>query len=71
MTSKKIKESEMVSGVYVYKQQGCVSDIRYLVIISGYTPFLQIESVFSLSSNRVESIDKLRGNKFIIEKLEK
>jgi len=68
MKKNKIEISEMGSGVYLYTQDS-YSDIKYLVMVSGYSPFLQIDSVFYLSGNQIVSKDKLRGNKFTIEKL--
>jgi len=68
MKKTKIEINEMGSGIYLYTQDS-YPDIKYLVMVSGYSPFLQIENVFNLSDNRIVSKDKLRGNKFTIEKI--
>ena len=60
--------NKMGSGVYLYTQIS-YTDIKYLVTISGYSPFLQIDGVFSLLDNRMESKDRLRVNQFTIEKV--
>jgi hypothetical protein len=64
-----MKESEMTSGVFLYTQKNN-RGIQYLVMISGYSPFLQIDSVFYLTLNQMVSKNKLRGNEFEIEKLD-
>ena len=63
-----MEKIEIKKGVYKYTQKS-YRRIQYLVIISGYSPFLEIETVFNLSNNRIESKDKLRGNEFEIEEI--
>ena len=51
------------SGVFLYTQISHPG-IKYVVLISGKAPYLCVESVFYLTTNRLVSKDKLRGNKF-------
>jgi len=51
------------SGVFLYTQIS-YPKIKYVVLISGKSPYLCVESVFYLTNNRLVSKDKLLGNKF-------
>lgn len=63
-----MEKIEIKKGVYIYTQKS-YNKIQYLVIISGVSPFLQVESVFNLIDNTVVSTDRLRGNEFEIEEI--
>jgi hypothetical protein len=60
---KLIMEKEMKSGCYIITNQK-KEDEKYLVLISGYNPFLKIELIWDSNKNIIVSDDVLRGKNF-------
>ena len=56
-------EKEMKSGCYIITNQKD-SNEKYLVLISGYNPFLKWEIIWCLNKNIIVSDDVLRGKNF-------
>ena len=56
-------EKEMKSGCYIITNQN-KRDEKYLVLISGYNPFLKKEIIWDLNKNIIVSDDVLRGKNF-------
>jgi hypothetical protein len=56
-------EKEMKSGCYIITNQN-KRDEKYLVLISGYNPFLKKEIIWDLNKNIIVSDDVLRAKNF-------
>ena len=56
-------EKEMKSGCYIITNQNKQDD-KYLVLISGYNPFLKKEIIWDLNKNIIVSDDVLRAKNF-------
>lgn len=56
-------EKEIKSGCYIITNEKDETE-KYLVLISGYNPFLKMEIIWDLSKNIIVSDDVLRGKGF-------
>ena len=56
-------EKEIKSGYYIITNKN-KEDEKYLVLISGYNPFLKQEIIWDLNKNKIVSDDVLRGKNF-------
>ena len=56
-------EKEMKSGCYIITNQNKENE-KYLILISGYNPFLKQEIIWDLNKNIIVSDDVLRGKSF-------
>jgi len=56
-------EKEIKSGCYIITNKKDETE-KYLVLISGYNPFLKMEIIWDLNKNIIVSDDVLRGKGF-------
>jgi hypothetical protein len=56
-------ETKIESGYYIITNKTNNNE-KYLVLISGFSPFLKIEVVWELNENRLVNNDVMRGKFF-------